>query len=139
MITLLSSLLGFVSAGVPELFRLLRDREDRKHELAVLELQIKQQSQGRSERLEEIRVSAGSAEMQALYRTYSTGIHWVDALNGTVRPALAYAFFFLYALVKTMQFSSGLPWLLWTEEDQAMFAGIMSFYFGQRAVTKARK
>jgi hypothetical protein len=67
------------------------------------------------------------------------GIRWVDALNGTVRPVIAYSFFILYALVKGMQFSAGLPWLLWTEEDQAIFAGIISFYFGQRAMSKLRQ
>lgn len=52
---------------------------------------------------------------------------------------IAYSFFLLYTVVKVMQFSAGLPWLLWTEEDQAIFAGIISFYFGQRAMSKLRQ
>ncbi len=54
------------------------------------------------------------------------------------RPVIAYSFFILYALVKVMQFSADMPWLLWTAEDQAIFAGIISFYFGQRAMAKLR-
>jgi len=42
-------------------------------------------------------------------------------------------------VVKVMQFSADLPWLLWTAEDQAIFAGIISFYFGQRAMSKLRQ
>jgi hypothetical protein len=97
-----------------------------------------QQAQGHANRLEEIHVEADIAESRALYRTYNTGIRWVDALNGTVRPVIAYSFFILYASVKIMHFSADLPWLLWSEEDQAIFAGIISFYFGQRAMSKLR-
>jgi len=139
MITLLGSLLGFLSAAFPDLLKLFRDTQDRKHELRILELQTQQQAQGHSNRLEEIQVNADIAESRALYQTYNTGIRWVDALNGTVRPVIAYSFFMLYASVKLMQFSEGLPWLLWTEEDQAIFAGIISFYFGQRAMAKLRQ
>jgi hypothetical protein len=80
-----------------------------------------------------------------LYKTYSTGIHWLDALNGTVRPLLAYAFFALYALTKLLQFSlidDTIPasiYILWQDEDRAIFVGIISFYFGQRAMAKVRK
>ncbi len=138
MMTLLGSLLGFISAAFPDLLKLFRDTQDRKHELKILEMQMVQQAQGHTNRLEEIHVEADIAESRALYKTYNTGIRWVDALNGTVRPVIAYSFFILYAVVKIMQFSAGLPWLLWTPEDQAIFAGIISFYFGQRAMSKLR-
>jgi hypothetical protein len=137
MITLLGSLLGFLSAAFPDFLKLFRDAQDRKHELKILEMQMEQQKLGASQRLEEIQVNADIAESQALYQDVQrTGIRWVDALNGTVRPVIAYSFFILYALVKVMQFSADLPWLLWTAEDQAIFAGIISFYFGQRAMSK---
>ncbi len=138
MITLLGSLLGFISAAFPDLLKLLRDAQDRKHEITILQMQMEQQKQGASQRLEEIEVNADIAESSALYKTYTTGISWVDALGGTVRLVIAYSFFVLYALVKMMQFSADLPWLLWTADDQAIFAGIISFYFGQRAMSKLR-
>jgi hypothetical protein len=97
MITLLGSLLGFLSAAFPDFLKLFRDAQDRKHELKILEMQMEQQKLGASQRLEEIQVNADIAESQALYRTYNTGIRWVDALNGTVRPVIAYSFFILYA------------------------------------------
>ena len=138
MITLLGSLLGFITSTFPSLLKLWQDASDKKHELAILQLQMQAQAQGHQERLEEINTQADIAESDALYKTYTTGIDWVDALNGTVRPVIAYSFFILYALVKVMQFSADLPWLLWTAEDQAIFAGIISFYFGQRAMSKLR-
>ena len=139
MITLIGALLGFISSAFPDLLKIWRDAADRKHELAILQMQMEQQRQGHTHRLEEINVQADIAESRALYKTYHTGIKWVDALNGTVRPVIAYSFFILYAVVKAMQFSADLPWLLWTAEDQAIFAGIISFYFGQRAMSKLRQ
>jgi hypothetical protein len=139
MITLIGALLGFISSAFPDLLKIWRDAADRKHEMAILQMQMEQQRQGHTNRLEEINVQADIAESRALYKTYHTGIKWVDALNGTVRPVIAYSFFILYAVVKIMQFSADLPWLLWTAEDQAIFAGIISFYFGQRAMSKLRQ
>ena len=139
MITLIGALLGFISSAFPDLLKIWRDAADRKHELAILQMQMEQQRQGHTHRLEEINVQADIAESRALYKTYHTGIKWVDALNGTVRPVIAYSFFILYAVVKAMQFSADLPWLLWTAEDQAIFAGSISFYFGQRAMSKLRQ
>ena len=145
MVALISALLGFAGSALPELVGLFKDYNDRKHELKILELQIRQQESGHMQRLEEIRVAADMAEAQAIYKTYHSGIRWVDAFNASVRPALAYAFFLLYALVKLLQveaYDAMMPaaiTLLWAEEDQAIFAGIISFYFGQRAFGKLRK
>lgn len=147
MITAISGLLGFVASAFPDLLKLFRDAQDRKHELVIMQLQMQQQAQGHAERLEEIGAQADIGEAKAIYKTYTTGIRWVDALNGTVRPVIAYAFFLLYASVKAMQFSAMpegalLPWqiqALWSVEDQAIFAGIISFYYGQRAMSKFRK
>lgn len=147
MIALLGSLLGFIGALVPEFFKIYTAKQDRAHELKLLEMQMEQQRQGHSHRLEEIGIQADIAESQALYKTYKTGVTWVDALNGTVRPVLAYAFFGLYATVKVMQYTAmpdNAPLsfyldVLWNVEDQALFAGIMSFYFGARSMQKLRK
>ncbi|MBN67425.1 MAG: hypothetical protein CMM94_07670 [Rickettsiales bacterium] len=145
MITLLGAIVGFLGSLVPDGVKLLRDWQDRKHELAILQLQLQQQQAGSNQRLEAIHTQADIAETAALYQTYHSGIGWVDALNGTVRPVLAYAFFVLYFVVKLLQFSlMDASWppaisLLWQAEDQAIFAGIISFYFGQRAMSKLRQ
>ena len=146
MITLLGTLIGFISSIIPDLVKLFQERQDRAHELRILELQLQQQASGHSQRLEEIGAQADIAESRALYKTWASGVAWVDALNGTVRPVLAYAFFLLYFTVKCMQFAlidwlNPLPWqvdALWNGEDQAIFAGIIAFYFGQRAMGKIR-
>ena len=145
MITLLGAIIGFIGSAFPDMLKLFRDTQDRKHELAILQMQMAQKDQGHTHRIAEITASADIAESRALYKTYHSGITWVDALNATVRPVIAYAFFGLYVYIKTVQFmllpDSPLPWQivgLWSPDDQAIFAGIISFYFGQRAMNKVR-
>ncbi len=138
MMTLIGTLLGFLGAAFPEIMKLYRDRSDKAHELAIMDRQMEMQKQGHAQRLEAIERITDAAEMQTLYRTFHSGVSWVDALNATVRPVLAYAFFALYAYVKITQ-AIHTPWRLWDEEDQAIFASIMSFYFGHRAMRHFRK
>jgi len=149
MLTLIGSLLGFVSSLFPDLLKLFRERQDRQHELAILDRQMEMMRSGHQQRLEEIQVQADIAESQALYKSaVPTGVKWVDALAGTVRPVITYAFFALFAAVKGsalyvliavegMLLAQALP-EIWDPETQALFAAVMSFWFGQRALAKAR-
>ena len=146
MITLLASIAGFLTSIIPDIFKIFIDRNDKRHELEIMDRQIKMQQQNISQHLEEIRLSATSSEMKALYSTYKSGNFLIDALNASVRPILAYSFFGLYAAVKYLQFKmlaslndyALMISSLWSVDDQAIFAGIISFYFGQRALAKKR-
>lgn len=151
MLTLLGSLLGFISSLLPDVLKLWRDRGDKAHELAILDRQMQLQQVLHSQRLEEIRVQGQVVESTALYKhARFTGVKWVDALSGTVRPVITYAFFLLYMAVKMAQiyllltdnYDLQLAEVLlgiWHAEDQALFAAVMSFWFGQRALEKWRK
>ncbi|OHC76319.1 MAG: hypothetical protein A3G18_05390 [Rhodospirillales bacterium RIFCSPLOWO2_12_FULL_58_28] len=110
---------------------------------------MEMQRLGHTQRLEEINVQADIAESQALYRSLRpTGVRWVDALAGSVRPVITYAFFTLFAAVKGsalylliavegMLLAQALP-QIWDPETQALFAATLSFWFGQRSLTKLR-
>ncbi|WP_244427589.1 hypothetical protein [Bartonella queenslandensis] len=149
MLTLLGSLLGFLSSAFPDLLKIWRDKEDRKHELAILQLQMEQQRQGHNQRLQEIEVQADMNETRALYAYANrpSGVKWVEALCASVRPLITYAFFILFASVKIAvlfrllnyghDFTTGLI-TVWDGETQALFAAVMSFWFGQRALAKMR-
>ena len=151
------------------MLKLFRDSQDRAHEIAVLKLQMDFDREKlaantadgaalRADQLEAIGIQATTAEQVALnarVKDSLTGIAWVDALSGSVRPVITYAFFVLYVVIKGAQFLDFteprvLPWQnnltvsqallsLWTEEDIAIFSAIMAFWFGQRALMKARK
>jgi hypothetical protein len=165
MIALLSALLGFVSSAVPEFIRLFRDGKDRAHEITLLKLQMEyeqqklvtqsaEQGQERATRLQAVALETQQAQELALnarLKAQFTGIHWVDALSGSVRPVLTYGFFLLYVAVKLAQFhllvNPAFPWnaplslpqalvALWGEEDIAIFSAIMAFWFGSRIMQK---
>lgn len=147
MVTLIASIAGFITSLIPEILKLVRDRLDKAHELEILDKQIKFSKISNEKNAEEIQVSRDISEQIALYSTYKTGIDWVDALNGTVRPVLAYSFFGMYAAIKIIQYKYITKAtllveyidIIWSVDDQAIFASIVSFYFGQRAFSKIRK
>ena len=153
---ILSTLVGFLSSALPDFFRFLQDGRDKKHEKDLLLLQMEHQKQGHQAKLAEIELQADIADSSAVgsrVQQSLVNIPWVDAWNGTVRPFYAYAFFILYALVKYSQWvlliSPELPWQepltysqalvsIWTQDDMALFAAIVTFYFGQRSFHKLR-
>ena len=148
MLTLLGSLLGFLGSAFPQILKLFQEAHDRRHELAILNLQMEQQRQGHQQRLEEIKSDGEIKQSLALYQHDSqpAGYKWVEALRASVRPVLTYAFFLLFAAVKIaglytmvgfdgMSLAVALP-LIWDAETQALFAAIMTFWFGQRAMGK---
>jgi hypothetical protein len=149
MLTLLGSLLGFVSSAFPDFLNIWKDRADRNHELAILDRQIEANKLNHAQRLEEIHIQADISESKALYTHASqpSGVKWVEALRATVRPVITYAFFGLFATVKLavliklldqgVSIMDGLI-AVWDGETQALFAAVMTFWFGQRALAKYR-
>ena len=75
-----------------------------------------------------------------------TGI--IAGLQKSVRPVITYAFFGLFATIeitllmqaleKGTDFAQAIQ-LLWDEDTKAIFAAIISFWFGSRAIEKARR
>jgi hypothetical protein len=153
MITLLGTLLGFFSSSIPELIKLFKDKSDKKHELAILDRQMDLQKAGLSNRLEEININADIAETIALHTPQIvTGVAWADALSASVRPFITYMFMAAYLVVKVGQYQilentgdftvgnfSSLISLLWSQEDEAIFATILGFWFGGRVLEKMQK
>lgn len=145
MISLFASIAGFISSLIPELVKILKDKNDKKHELEIMDKQIAISKMKLSQSLDEIRLTNDQTEFSTLYNTYKSGVNWIDTLNGSVRPVMAYSFFILYALLKYVQLKAvlNLPGsiamyidIIWSSDDQAIFAGIISFYFGQRTFSK---
>ncbi len=147
MITLLASIAGFITSIIPEIIKIKKEKNDKEHELEIIDRQIEYSKTAQDAKFSELGIRQDISEFSALYSTYSTGILWIDALNGTVRPVLTYCFFSLYVYIKTLQYQYIISsenimeyiQTIWTTDDQTIFAGIVSFYFGQRAFTKMHK
>ena len=149
MITLIATLLGFVSSSFPDVLKYWKDRADRKHELAILDKQMQAQQQGHTQRLAEIEIQADMAESKALYANASqpSGVKWVEGMRASVRPIITYVFFGLFVFIKVMSMMTLIKQgftttdsliVIWDEETRALFAAVMAFWFGQRAVLRAR-
>lgn len=146
---LISAIIGLLGSLAPHVLDFFNKRQDNAQELAILRLQMDAAAQNAQNQLAEINANADIAESTALYKTYNTGIRWIDAINGTVRPVLMYSFFILYCCVKYTQYQAyeashgTLPWLniqaeIWNTSDMDLFITMVAFYFGNRTLSKLR-
>ncbi|MBT9165105.1 MAG: hypothetical protein DDT23_01120 [candidate division WS2 bacterium] len=144
MLPIIGAVVGFLGSVVPQAMKLYQDKKDKEHELKLLDLQMKAQAQGFTQRLEEINVQADVEESKALYKHAEvtlSGVKWVDAaltfLTSSVRPIITYSFFGLYAWVKIAMYQrEGDIVKIWTEYDLALFSTIIAFWFGSRSMQR---
>ena len=68
----------------------------------------------------------------------------MNALRGSVLPVITYLFFLLFAGIKrsivyAMIAHQNIDLMnVWDDETTAIFSGMMAFWFGNRAMSKAR-
>ena len=144
MLSLFGSLLGFGTSFLPKVMDYFQDRQDKAHELLVMDKQLAMQERGHEMRLEEINIDADIREAESLHRhDRKAGVRWVDALRGSVRPVVTYVMVLEFVFIKsaTMYLIFGADGvsmetldLIWDEETRALFATILSFWFGHRAL-----
>ena len=149
MLSLLGSLLGFGSSFLPKVMDFFQDKQDKKHEHAIMEVQIRQQKELATQKLEMVNVEADIRELEAIQKSVqNTGVRWIDGLRGSVRPVITYAFFGLFMFVEVSAYlaltASGISalnavQLVWDDQTQALFAAVISFWFGGRAINRSRK
>ena len=73
---------------------------------------------------------------------------WVVSLQASVRPVITYLFMLTFlavegGIVYSLMTTQGADWVTalqaaWSGESQALFSTILSFWFGGRAMSKAR-
>ena len=151
MLTLLGSLLGFGTSIVPEVLGFFKQNQANKQELKMLEAKAQYASQLSTLKLQELDAEADIAETKGLY-AHDTALAshggWVVGLQASVRPVVTYLFMSAFLAVKggmvySLIFTQSVDWVTalavaWDGETQALFAAIMSFWFGNRAMSKAR-
>ena len=147
MMTLLGSLLGFGTSFLPEVLAYFRAGQEHKQKLDEMRLQGELMQIRSSLKLQELDAEADIAETKGIYqhdRSIDAG-GFVNALRGSVRPVITYSFFLMFAATEVVimmkVFEMGGDWkeavdLMWTDETAGLFAAIMSFWFGNRAVSK---
>lgn len=145
MITLLGSLLGFGTSFLPQVLNFFKEKQEHANRMDELKLRAELQAAGVDLELKVLDKKAEIEETKALYNYANPTTGFGAALASSVRPVITYLFFALFMatkaviMVKVMQ--DGGDWmegvdLMFDEETKALFAAIMSFWFGNRAVSK---
>lgn len=151
MLSLLGSLLGFAGSAVPAITDHFASKEDRKHELDKMRMMAELRKEGYDFDIKMYETMGADKEHERLIQhdiSINKGTGIISGLQKSVRPVITYAFFGLFATIEiTLLMNAiemGTPFneaiqLLWDAETKAIFAAIISFWFGSRAIEKARK
>jgi len=150
MISLLGTLMGFGTSIVPEILGYFKQKQANEQQLKMLEAKAKYADQISKLKVEELDAEAEIAETKGLYehdRSIDAG-GFINGLRGSVRPVITYMFFLMFASVKgtmiyAMISNQNIDWTMavdtaWDDETAAIFSAIIAFWFGNRAMSKAR-
>lgn len=138
----LGAILGLVGAVIPELVRLYKDYSDKKHEIAMMKLQIENAEKMALLRVEEAKALAQMEIDQSIYEFAKPEIkvtgYWLadllqalgNFLNMIVRPIITFSAMglWLYGMYEGYTFTD------WQSEA---ISCIIVFWFGNRSFQRA--
>jgi hypothetical protein len=160
MFTLLTTVVSFLTGGLPSMLKFFQDKADQSHELQMAQLQMERElkmaeagylAQAHVEEIktEQVALQTSAQERVALYahdieigKGAST---WVINARAMVRPTITYGLFFLLVFVDLFGFyyaiSTGVEFVtamdqLWDDDTQTIWASVVSFWFGTQAFSK---
>ena len=154
--TLLGGLLGGVFRLAPEILKWMDRKGERGHELAMQDKALEFERVRGASRMAEIGATADTAWNTGALEAFKeavagqgrpSGVKWADALSTSVRPIITYWFMALYCAAKAAAFvaalNAGAGWgaavlAAWSDADQALWSGVLNFWFVGRVFDRAR-
>jgi hypothetical protein len=160
MLTLVSTLLGFASGGLPKVLDFVQDRGDKKHELAMMaanrerEIALAKEGFVAQAKVEEIKTEQIAMQTQAQEKLAmwkhdmkigEGASTWVINLRASVRPVVTYIFVGLLVVVDIAgiwyAYSTGVAFaeamdMVFNDDEMAILAAIIAFWFGSQAFNK---
>ena len=160
MLSILSSILGFATAGLPNILSFFQQRGDQSHERQMAKLQTERElalaEKGflAQQKIEEIKLDEVNAETYAQERValYDHDKKLIDRasqsvvdLNARVRPYVAFIFVGELVLINFISLGwamyTGVDFLtaskeVFSTDEMAIVASIIGFYFGSRTWEK---
>jgi hypothetical protein len=160
MLSILSSILGFATAGLPNILSFFQQKGDQKHEREMAQLQNAQamamaekgfvaQEKIAAIELEGTYAETYAQERVALYdhdkKLVEGGSQTVKNWNAMVRPVVAFIFVGELVLINFVSLAwamySGFDFIVASQEvfstdEMAIVASIIGFYFGSRTWEK---
>lgn len=151
--SIIGGALGGVFRLVPEAIKFFDAKNERAHELAMQDKQLEFVKVQGNQKLDEIHAQQEAIDVQTLKdvlvaQSQPTGNAFVDFLNTSVRPVITYVLLSLYVYVKYATLvtlikdgagSMTIATTLYTPDDQALFWGVVNFWFLDRVIKSQRK
>jgi hypothetical protein len=152
--------MGFAAGGLPKLIDVYQDRGDKKHELAMMaanrerEIALAREGFVAQARVEEIKTEQIEMQTQAQEKLAmwkhdmkigEGASTWVINLRASVRPVVTYVFVGLLVVIDIAgiwyAYSTGVAFaeamdMVFSDDEMAILAAIISFHFGGRAFSK---
>lgn len=162
MLSLISSVFGFLMSGLPKLLEYFQDRADKHHELKLAAMQTERElalaKEGfiAAQKVEEIKTEQIAMQTDAQRqgaalehdkRIMDRASTWVVNLNGVVRPLVTFIFVLELVLInisltawifihgetiKTLEQLVAASNVIFSEDEMALLSGIIAFWFGSR-------
>jgi hypothetical protein len=152
--TLLGGLFGGVLRLAPEIFKLFDKRNERAHELAMVDREMEFAKIRGEIAMRQAEVQLQTAELDAMIAaikeqsgTAQAAGWFIAGISALVRPTVTYSFLSLYAAVKVAAYliaiEQGGDWKdvltsMWGQDDLAVFNMIISFWFVGRVYERNR-
>lgn len=160
MMTMISTFLSFLAGGLPKILQLFQDRQDKKHEIAILQMQKERElelaargfaAQANIEEIktEQIAIQAAAEERVALYQhdmeIGKGASQWMINLRASVRPVVTYIFVLELVAINIAgvwyAWHQGVPFAIamenvFSEDEMLILSSIIAFWFGTQAFGK---
>jgi hypothetical protein len=157
---MVSTFLSFLAGGLPKILSIFQDRQDKKHELALVAAQKERElalaergflAQARVEeiKLEQIQVQTVAEERQALYQhdieIGKGASQWMINLRASVRPVVTYIFVLELVAINIAgvwyAYNTGVPFAaamaeVFSDDEMLILSSIIAFWFGTQAFGK---
>jgi len=158
--TMVSTFLSFLAGGLPKILEIFQDRQDKKHELALVAAQKERElalaergfiAQARVEeiKLEQIQTQTAGEERQALYQhdmeIGKGASQWMINLRASVRPVVTYIFVLELVAINIAgvwyAYNTGVPFAaamaeVFSDDEMLILSSIIAFWFGTQAFAK---
>jgi hypothetical protein len=160
MMTMISTFLSFLAGGLPKILQIFQDRQDKKHELALVAAQKERElalaergfiAQARVEeiKLEQVQVQSAAEERVALYQhdmeIGKGASQWMINLRASVRPVVTYIFVLELVAINIAgvwyAYNTGVPFAaamaeVFSDDEMLILSSIIAFWFGTQAFAK---
>ena len=160
MMTMISTLLSFLAGGLPKILQIFQDKQDKKHELALVAAQKERElalaergfiAQARVEEIktEQVAMETIAEERVALYQhdmeIGKGASRWIINLRASVRPVVTYIFVLELVALNIAgvwyAYSTGIPFVeamdnVFGDDAIIILSSIIAFWFGSQSFQK---